>query len=147
MVESGAHLLRCLCYVDLNMVRTGKVGHPREWRWCGYDELTGRRARYRILDVERLTERLGLNGVDELALLHARGVEEQIQRRELAREGHWTESLAVGSEAFVASVEALYTRRRQFVRSQVSVEGAESRWAVKETPASYGADSDAKSRF
>jgi hypothetical protein len=67
--------------------------------------------------------------------------------RELAREGHWTESLAVGSEAFVASVEALYTRRRQFVRSQVSVEGAESRWAVKETPASYGADSDAKSRF
>ncbi|NLF40638.1 transposase, partial [bacterium] len=30
-VESGTHLLRCLCYVELNMVRAGAVAHPSEW--------------------------------------------------------------------------------------------------------------------
>ena len=49
-VENGRHLLNCLRYVDLNMVRAGVVSHPREWRWCGYDELTGTRKWYRIID-------------------------------------------------------------------------------------------------
>lgn len=48
-IESGLHLWRCLRYVDLNMVRAGKVEHPSGWRWCGYDELMGMRQRYRIL--------------------------------------------------------------------------------------------------
>jgi putative transposase len=38
-VESGEHLLRCLVYIDLNMVRTGVVGHPSEWPFCGYSEI------------------------------------------------------------------------------------------------------------
>ena len=42
-IQSGAHLLNCLQYVDLNMVRAGKVEHPSQWRWCGFDELTGTR--------------------------------------------------------------------------------------------------------
>lgn len=52
--------MHCLRYVNMNMVRAGKVSHPRQWRWCGYDELTGRRQRYRILDVQRLANRLNL---------------------------------------------------------------------------------------
>jgi len=30
-VETGEHLLRCLVYIDLNMVRVGVVSHPSEW--------------------------------------------------------------------------------------------------------------------
>ncbi|MGE4344011.1 MAG: hypothetical protein AB7F20_06950 [Geoalkalibacter sp.] len=30
-IESGEHLLRCLVYIDLNMVRAGAVSHPQEW--------------------------------------------------------------------------------------------------------------------
>ena len=29
-VQTGEHLIRCLVYIDLNMVRTGKIHHPAE---------------------------------------------------------------------------------------------------------------------
>jgi putative transposase len=35
MVETGEHLLNCLTYIDMNMVRAGVVRHPSEWPWCG----------------------------------------------------------------------------------------------------------------
>ena len=30
-VQAGDHLLKCLAYIDLNMVRAGVVNHPSEW--------------------------------------------------------------------------------------------------------------------
>ena len=36
-VESEQHLLRCLAYIDLNMVRNGVVSHPSEWSFGGYN--------------------------------------------------------------------------------------------------------------
>lgn len=38
-IESGTHLVQCLVYIDMNMVRTGEVTHPSEWKWSGYNEL------------------------------------------------------------------------------------------------------------
>ncbi len=38
-IESERHLLRCLVYIDLNMVRTGVVSHPSEWPFGGYNEI------------------------------------------------------------------------------------------------------------
>jgi hypothetical protein len=49
-IESSKHLWECLRYIDLNMVRAGVVGHPSEWPWCSYPELSGTRRRYRIVD-------------------------------------------------------------------------------------------------
>jgi putative transposase len=40
-IESSKHLWECLRYIDLNMVRAGVVGHPSEWPWCSYPELSG----------------------------------------------------------------------------------------------------------
>ncbi|MCK4837820.1 MAG: transposase [Desulfobulbaceae bacterium] len=37
-VETDQHLLRCLVYIDLNMVRAGVVSHPSEWAFGGYKE-------------------------------------------------------------------------------------------------------------
>ena len=34
-IESGAHLHRCVVYIDLNMVRAGVVKHPAEWPHTG----------------------------------------------------------------------------------------------------------------
>jgi hypothetical protein len=50
LVEEGSYLWRCLCYIELNMVRAGVVSHPREWEWVGYHEIMGQRKRYRLLD-------------------------------------------------------------------------------------------------
>ena len=30
-IESGKHLMRCMIYIDLNMVRAGIVKHPSKW--------------------------------------------------------------------------------------------------------------------
>jgi REP element-mobilizing transposase RayT len=38
-VETEKHLLRCMVYIDLNMVRAGVVTHPSEWRFGGYNEI------------------------------------------------------------------------------------------------------------
>jgi putative transposase len=59
LVEGGTYFWRCLCYIELNMVRARVVGHPREWEWVGYHEIVGERRRYRLLDLERLCWRLG----------------------------------------------------------------------------------------
>jgi putative transposase len=58
MIDEGQHLWNCTKYVDLNMVRAGAVKHPSEWRWDGYSELMGLRQRYRLLDMEKLLQRL-----------------------------------------------------------------------------------------
>jgi len=38
-VGDGDHLLRCIVYIDLNMVRAGAVEHPSQWQHCGYQEI------------------------------------------------------------------------------------------------------------
>ena len=54
MVDSGEYLWQCLKYVELNMVRCGVVGHPRQWEWSGYAELMGGRKRNQLLDAANL---------------------------------------------------------------------------------------------
>ena len=141
MIEDGRHLLNCLRYVDLNMVRAGAVAHPDAWRWCGYDELCGRRKRYRILDLEGLAERLNLASVDALREVHRERVAVSLQCRALAREPHWTEGLAVGDAAFVATAQATYGgQRKAFQWSYVEVPGSESAVCVlRETATAYEA--------
>lgn len=41
-IETGVYLWRCLCYIDLNMVRAGVVEHPQDWLFGGYHEIQGR---------------------------------------------------------------------------------------------------------
>jgi len=59
-VDTEVHLARCLTYIDLNMVRAAVVGHPREWKEAGYDEIRNPPERYRIIDRTALCELLGV---------------------------------------------------------------------------------------
>ena len=53
-VESGSHLIQCLVYIDLNMVRAGVISHPEEWPFSGYNEIQRPRERYGLIDHDRL---------------------------------------------------------------------------------------------
>jgi putative transposase len=145
MVEDGQHLLNCLRYVDMNMVRAGVVEHPEQWQWCGYDELTGQRKRYRIIDVDRLLQSLDLPDVASLDRLHREGIEVQLERRELSRQAYWTEAVAIGGRKFVAKAGKKNTYRKRFTQYSVSREGEASAWAIKENQSSYSVDSAQKS--
>jgi len=144
IIQDGQHLLHCLRYVDLNMVRAGVVAHPALWRWCGYDELAGKRLRYRILDFDRLLESLGMSSLEDYRRVHEEGIEETIRRRALARQAEWTEALAVGNLQFIERVGSIYVSRRKFTYAEVGASPGLSTWSVHEAGASYGSFSGVK---
>jgi putative transposase len=100
-VDSDHYLAKCLVYIDLNMVRAGVVSHPVEWQVCGYRELQQPPVRYRILDWNALMRLLGIRDPMTLQNTRAAWVDEALRAESLQRDGAWTESLAVGSQAFV----------------------------------------------
>ena len=110
-VESGEHLRNCLVYIDLNMVRAGVVGHPREWPHCGYNEICSTRHRYRLIDWPSLLKAVGLREREELRGSYPAWVDERLKKWGLERDERWTESVAVGSKKFVeATMRALGPR-------------------------------------
>jgi putative transposase len=110
-VESGSHLIQCLVYIDLNMVRAGVVAHPGEWPYSGYNEIQTPRERYGLIDHERLTVLTGVKSRQEFKELHKSWIDEGLAKGNPFREDRWTESLAVGGEVFVKEIqEALGVR-------------------------------------
>jgi putative transposase len=103
-VESGQHFRQCLVYVDLNMVRAGVVTDPEQWPDCSYLEIQHPRARYGIIDYERLMELMGVSGLEQLKQACRAQVEAAIEHKQLHRESQWSESLAVGRQAYVEAI-------------------------------------------
>lgn len=115
LVNGADHLMNCLAYIDLNMVRAGVVGHPKDWPWCGYDEIAGLRRRYRILDIDRLLELAGHRSLGALAEAHQAAISDAIAAHRLERKSYWTQSIAVGDESFVRSISHQSRHRRRWV--------------------------------
>lgn len=102
MIQDGAHLSRCIFYIDMNMVRAGECRHPSEWEESGYHELTGKRRRYRIVSIGRLLKCLGHKGeVEGFRKWYARTLEDYISSNYHVREAIWTESLAIGEKRWL----------------------------------------------
>jgi len=134
MIQDGIHLLNCLRYIDLNMVRAGIVSHPREWEWCGYQELAGLRERWCILDIDCLLKLVDVGDFATFVQVHNARIDAAIIQRALGREPQWTESLAVGTEDYVRRVAGSLPRRKR-LRYESTPFGA---WCVRENDAMYG---------
>ena len=74
-IQSGDHLSRCLIYIDLNMVRCGKVDHPRQWKQSAWAELTGGRQRCRIINKQRLLQCLWMDSDEQFRQWHQQAIE------------------------------------------------------------------------
>jgi REP element-mobilizing transposase RayT len=105
-VETNHHLVSCLTYIDLNMVRAGVVAHPSEWEFGGYAEMLTDRGRSSIIDYGALKELLGADSIEAVRKLRRERIEEALARGEQVRESKWTESVAVGSRSFVETMKA-----------------------------------------
>jgi REP element-mobilizing transposase RayT len=104
VVQADNHFVRCMLYIDLNMVRAKVVGHPSEWAFCGYNEIQSPPKRYSIIDRKRLMELVGIGVDDELSPTYKGWVDENLRDGEPSRERKWTESIAVGSGRFINKV-------------------------------------------
>lgn len=100
-VDGYEYLLRCIIYIDLNMVRAGVVKHPAEWKHCGYNEIQQIPKRKRILNYSKLLELLNCDSIEELQKLHREKLQEAIEKGNIKYDEKWTKSIAIGSFEFI----------------------------------------------
>jgi len=126
-VETGKHLIRCLAYIDLNMVRAGVIRHPSEWVYGGYGEIQNPKQRYTLIDRQKLTALLGIKDSDQLAEYHRKWVEEVLKTGSNQRDAKWTQSIAVGDKNFVMETKAKLGAKAIGRREMKNIEGYELR--------------------
>jgi len=135
-VESGEHLLNCIVYIDLNMVRAGVVDHPSEWHFCGYNEIQQTKRKNVLISYETLRELLGFDTYDKMAAYHKKRVDEFLESSNNIRDDKWTQSIAVGSGDFIENVKNIMG---SMARGRMSIEAGES-YQLREPFISYSAD-------
>ena len=106
-VEEGEHLIRCLVYMDLNMVRAGVVAHPSSWPFCGYNEIQNPRKKNVLIDYKRLRALVGIESRDLMRIHHKGWIEEYLACVEPRRDDKWSGSIAVGSKSFVEKTRSI----------------------------------------
>jgi putative transposase len=106
-VEDGDHLLQCIVYIDLNMVRAGVVKHPSEWTFSGYNEIQHPKRKNVLINYNRLREIIGFNTYDQVQTAHRKWVDSQLADGGNIRDDKWTRSVAVGSEGFIQDMKKL----------------------------------------
>lgn len=105
-VETELHLLRCLVYVDLNMVRSGVVTHPSEWTFGGYNEIQKPRRKCVLIAYEKLAELTGHGTYEAFRKAHEELVNESLVSGNNSRQSGWSESVAVGSRDFTEKIKS-----------------------------------------
>ena len=139
-VQTGDHLVRCLVYIDLNMVRAGVVSHPSRWQSSGYLELQTPPLRKRIIDAEKLAELCEIYNVVNFPTFHRQWVEVALRENRLVREAKWSEAVAVGSKAFVEETQQSLGLRAKARSCKSTTDG----FQLKEEVGEYSAHFDGK---
>ena len=103
-IDTHDYLIKCLVYVDMNMVRSGLVKIPDQWPQSGYNEIQQPPKRYALIDIKKLCELCGMQSVEEFKQQHKQWVEQAIASNRLEQEDQWSKSLAVGDRQFVESI-------------------------------------------
>jgi hypothetical protein len=77
-VETNHHLISCLTYIDLNMLRAGAVAHPSERASGGYSEIQKPLERYSVTDRRAPMDLLGIPSIVALRRSQKDWVEEAL---------------------------------------------------------------------
>ena len=141
-IESGSYLQRCLLYVDLNMVRAGVVQDPQDWFYGGYHEIQGNKCRNTIINLRAVMDALEIESIETLRTAHREWIDEALREGVSERNSLWSESVAVGNEAFVFATQAALGLKGR--SREVSI--ADDVYVLKEAEESYGADFGVKNR-
>jgi putative transposase len=112
-VQTDQHLVKCLVYIDLNMVRAGVVKHPSEYSISGYKEIQKPPERYSILDRKTLLKLCDIGDESLFRQTHLEWVETELANDRARRNSLWSESIAVGDEPFVKEIQQKLTSRAQ----------------------------------
>lgn len=120
-VQTDHHLLRCLTYMDLNMVRAGAVAHPGEWRASGYFELCNPPQRRKAIDWDELRRLVGATTLDEMRTARTDAI--QTDLRDGKREPVWSSAVAVGDRRFLSCFQSTLGLRGKYRQIETWREG------------------------
>lgn len=132
-VEDGDHFLRCLVYIDLNMVRAGVVKHPSQWLFGGYIEIQHPKRKNVLINYDRLIAILGMQSYDAVKRNHKILVDEELAAGRKQREEKWTKSVAVGDKEFVENVKM----KLGSIAKGRSIQKTEATYQLREPLSSY----------
>lgn len=136
-IEAETHLLRCLVYIDLNMVRAGVVTHPSEWPLSGYCEIQSPRRKCSVIAYQKLAEKAGFQTYNTFREAHREWVNEALSAGGNIRQSEWTESIAVGSETFTDWIKEKLGIR---AKGRASIKGSGDGFQLRETMCGYNDD-------
>ena len=101
LIQDGAHLGRCLFYIDLNMVRAKAVKHPSKWDACAYHEFYKTKSKFRIVNIQRLLQVLSAGNIEQFRKWHTLTINGMLKQELLKREIFWSKAFAVGDEEWL----------------------------------------------
>jgi len=104
LIQSGAHLHRCMLYIDFNMVRCGVAEHPLEWKHSGIHQLLKPAKRYRIIDNTIVLDRLQRSNMENFKDWYMLAINEQLEQEDfLHAEHYFSSAIAVGDSNWLYS--------------------------------------------
>lgn len=138
-IQSHEHLVQCMLYIDLNMVRAGVVDHPLRWPFCSHGEVVGAAPASEIVNRPNLLAAVGEGDWETFVTRYRQQLEEALSRAEVDRNEMWTKCIAVGDEAFVAGIKQklLHRAKRRTVDQD---QAATDTFFLREPHAVYGQD-------
>ncbi len=134
-IQTDEHLMRCLVYIDLNMVRAGVVSHSRQWPFSGYNEIQNPPQRYALIDRKTLVKMYSACDIEQLRRDHKSRVEETVKSAKAKREPIWSEAIAVGDKVFVEETK----EKLGFKARGRKVVANEDRFMLRESQIPYNA--------
>lgn len=124
-IASDEHIIQCMVYISMNMVRAGVVNHPEEWEESGYYEIQHPRKRYAIIDYALLMKLLNTESMDQMQQVQQAWIKDALEKGNRQRNGKWTEAVAVGNEAFLESIRKQLDIKAKSRRIKKNKEGYE----------------------
>ena len=134
--------MRCVVYIDLNMIRAGVIDHPSNWPHGGYNEIQAPRRKNIIIAYERLRQLAGFEDYESFLSAHRKWVQAALEEIDNKRESWWTESIAVGSSPFIERIK----KAMGAMAKGRCVQPGEGAFELRETQFSYNSIFDHENR-
>jgi putative transposase len=133
IINSENYLIQCMMYIDLNMVRAGIVEYPKEWKFCGFNEIMNPKDRYAIIDHKVLMALLHFKDNRLLQKEYNKFLSLELKKGSLNREPDWSNSIAVGSEEFIKEIK----NKLGIKAEKRKIDSNETNWVLHDPRASY----------
>lgn len=121
-IQSKEHLLRCMLYIDFNMVRAGVVAAPDMWEYCGYYDII-KNDNKEILNKDWIVSSTGYDNWESFKTDYIKLVQSADQYPVYQKDDKWTKSIAVGDDEFVDAIKnqlGMRVKKRSLIKNELS---------------------------